>query len=325
MSDNAVIKPQIHEEREHELVASPGDWETLLVTFLDSLDVREKTRETYRWGMLRFFRWVQGSGLRLQALSPADIVRFKSALVRSDLSSLTVGAYLTAVRQFYKWTETNMLYANIARSIRPVRAKKGIRKMHLTDEEAVRLLEYLRGRSLRNYAMVNLILRTGLRTIEVERADIGDIVMKNGHRILKVWGKGRDCKEDFVILNDPVWLPIRDYLKTRPCRERKAPLFITDGKGHRGVRLSTREIQHVCKESLKAIGLDGHEYSAHSLRHTTAVSILKKGGDWKDVQRVLRHISPSTSQIYTATIEDEIRLERNPEALLDDAFMQDKE
>ena len=319
MSDNIII-PQISEERKDDLVSSSQDWEKLLDTFLDSLDVREKTRDTYRWGMLRFFRWVQTSGLQLKALTPADIVRFKSSLLKSDLSSLTVGSYLTAVRQFYKWTEMNMFYVNIARSISPVRGKKGIRKMHLTDEEAARLLDYLKGKSARNYAMINLILRTGLRTIEVERANVGDIVKKNGHRILKVWGKGRDGKEDFVILNDPVWLPIRDYLKTRLCREKDAPLFVTDGKGHRGVRLSTRQIQHVCKESLIAIGLDGHEYSAHSLRHTTAVSILKKGGDWKDVQRVLRHISPATSQIYTATIEDEVRLKRNPEALLDDAF-----
>jgi site-specific recombinase XerD len=40
----------------------------------------------------------------------------------------------------------------------------------------------------------------------------------------------------------------------------------------------------------------------------------------KAVQRVLRHASPVTSQIYTATIEEEIRLQKNPEALLDEMF-----
>jgi site-specific recombinase XerD len=40
----------------------------------------------------------------------------------------------------------------------------------------------------------------------------------------------------------------------------------------------------------------------------------------KAVQRVLRHSSPVTSQIYTATIEEEIRLQKNPEALLDEMF-----
>jgi integrase/recombinase XerC/integrase/recombinase XerD len=66
--------------------------------------------------------------------------------------------------------------------------------------------------------------------------------------------------------------------------------------------------------------LDSHEFSAHSLRHSVGINILRAGGDMKDVQRVLRHSSPVTSQIYTATIEEEIRLESNPEALLDDMF-----
>ena len=84
--------------------------------------------------------------------------------------------------------------------------------------------------------------------------------------------------------------------------------------------MATRTIQRLCKEALRAVGLDSHEYSAHTLRHTTAVTIIRQGGDLNDVQRVLRHASQVTSQIYTASIEQEIRLDSNPEALLDDAF-----
>ena len=319
MPDNIIILSP-DESRNGELIVTSNDYERLMEAFLDSLDVREKTRETYRWGMTRFFRWIQETGRQLGCMTPADIVRFKAYLLRSDLSTLTVGSYLTAVRQFYKWTEINLIYKNIARSVSPAKGKKGIRKMHLTEEEVSRMLSILQAKSKRDFALVNLIIRTGLRTIEVERANIGDVVRKDGHRILKVWGKGREGKEDFVILNDPAWIPLRDYLKTRLDHGKDAPLFVTEGKGHRGSRLSRRQIQHLCKCALSEIGLEGHEYSAHSLRHTTAVYILKRGGDWKDVQRVLRHISPATSQIYTATIEDEIRLKRNPEALLDDAF-----
>ena len=52
--------------------------------------------------------------------------------------------------------------------------------------------------ALRDFAMLNLMLRTGLRTIEVSRADIKDITRKKGRRILKVWGKGHSEKDDFV-------------------------------------------------------------------------------------------------------------------------------
>lgn len=293
------------------------NWEILLAAFLDSQDLRQKSRETYYWGMVQYFRWMQESGHAMKSMTPADVMSFKNFMVKKRLSPLTIGSYLTAVRQFYKWTENTMLYPNIARSVKPPRGKKGFRKMHLNETEASDMLAYLKSKSLRDYAMVNLILRTGLRTIEVVRADVEDIRHKRGRRILKVWGKGYDDKDNFVILGDAVWNPIQEYLNTRGLQSKKEPLFVTDGKGHRGARMSTRSVQYVCKESMKAIGLEGHEYSAHSLRHTTAVLILKNGGDWQDVQRVLRHSSPATSQIYTASIEEEVRLDRNPESILD--------
>lgn len=296
------------------------NWEILLAAFLDSQDLRQKSRETYYWGMVQYFRWIQESGHAMKSMTPADVMSFKNFMVKKRLSPLTIGSYLTAVRQFYKWTENTMLYPNIARSVKPPRGKKGFRKMHLNETEASDMLAYLKSKSLRDYAIVNLILRTGLRTIEVVRADVEDIRHKRGRRILKVWGKGYDDKDNFVILGDAVWNPIQEYLNTRGLQSKKEPLFVTDGKGHRGARMSTRSVQYVCKESMKAIGLEGHEYSAHSLRHTTAVLILKNGGDWQDVQRVLRHSSPATSQIYTASIEEEVRLDRNPEGILDNVL-----
>lgn len=296
------------------------NWEILLAAFLDSQDLRQKSRETYYWGMVQYFRWMQESGHAMKSMTPADVMSFKNFMVKKRLSPLTIGSYLTAVRQFYKWTENTMLYPNIARSVKPPRGKKGFRKMHLNETEASDMLAYLKSKSLRDYAIVNLILRTGLRTIEVVRADVEDIRHKRGRRILKVWGKGYDDKDNFVILGDAVWNPIQEYLNTRCMQSKKEPLFVTDGKGHRGARMSTRSVQYVCKESMKAIGLEGHEYSAHSLRHTTAVLILKNGGDWQDVQRVLRHSSPATSQIYSASIEEEVRLDRNPESILDNVI-----
>ena len=299
---------------------SQESWEVLLSAFLESQDIRQKSRDTYYWGMVQYFRWMQMSGRQMKSMTPADVTDFKTSLIKQKLSPLTVSAYLTAVRQFYIWTENSLLYPNIARSVKPPRGRKGFKKMHLTEDEAKELLTYLKSKSLRDYAIVNLILRTGLRTIEVVRADIGDIKHKRGKRILKVWGKGMDGKDDFVILGEPVWKPLQAYLSSRSRTTGKDPLFVTEGKGLRGERMATRLIQHLCKESLKAIGLDGHEYSAHSLRHSTAVLLLKNGGDWKDVQRVLRHSSPATSQIYTASIEEEVRLDRNPESILDDVI-----
>ena len=296
------------------------DLERLMETFLSSQDLMDKSRETYRWGLRRFFKWMRKSGRDLRSMTPADILSFKTSLSKERLTSLTVGAYLTAVRRFYGWTETSLIYPNIARSIRPPKCRKSFKKTALTPEEASLLLDFMKVRSPRDFAIVNLILRTGLRTIEVTRADIGDITRKRGKRVMKVWGKGAEEKDAFVIIGDPVWEPIKRYLDEREERGKDKPLFVTEGKGHRGERMSPRSVQRLCKEALRSVGLDGHDYSAHSLRHTTAVTIIRQGGDLNDVQRVLRHASQVTSQVYTASIEQEVRLDSNPESLLDDAF-----
>ena len=295
-------------------------WDLLMEAFLASLDVKDKTRDTYYWAMTQYFEWLQNTNRSIQFLSSADIIAYKTDLLRRMLTPLTVSVYLSAVRRFYSWAESSRLHTNIARDIKAPRMKKGFKKLHLNEAEIIALLEYAKKRSLRNYAMLNLLVRTGLRTIELVRADIGDIKYKKGRRILYVMGKGHDSKDDFVIISDAAWKPLQAYLSERGVTAKKDPLFVTEGKGHKGNRMSPRSVQYVCKNAIRAIGLDSPEYSPHSLRHSTAVMMLKNGADWKDVQRVLRHSSPVTTQIYTASIEEELRLMRCPEAILDDAF-----
>ena len=295
-------------------------WDLLMEAFLASLDVKDKTRDTYYWAMTQYFEWLQNTNRSIQFLSSADIIAYKTNLLRRMLTPLTVSVYLSAVRRFYSWAESSRLHTNIARDIKAPRMKKGFKKLHLNEAEITALLEHARKRSLRNYAMLNLLVRTGLRTIELVRADIGDIKYKKGRRILYVMGKGHDSKDDFVIISDAAWKPLQAYLSERGVTAKKDPLFVTEGKGHKGNRMSPRSVQYVCKNAIRAIGLDSPEYSPHSLRHSTAVMMLKNGADWKDVQRVLRHSSPVTTQIYTASIEEELRLMRCPEAILDDAF-----
>lgn len=303
-----------------EILENQQKWDLLMEAFLASLDVKDKTRDTYYWAMTQYFEWLQNTNRSIQFLSSADIIAYKTDLLRRMLTPLTVSVYLSAVRRFYSWAESSRLHTNIARDIKAPRMKKGFKKLHLNEAEIIALLEYAKKRSLRNYAMLNLLVRTGLRTIELVRADIGDIKYKKGRRILYVMGKGHDSKDDFVIISDAAWKPLQAYLSERGVTAKKDPLFVTEGKGHKGNRMSPRSVQYVCKNAIRAIGLDSPEYSPHSLRHSTAVMMLKNGADWKDVQRVLRHSSPVTTQIYTASIEEELRLMRCPEAILDDAF-----
>ena len=310
--------------------------------YLRCVDAKESTRATYRKVLDSFAQWVEGTDFTFFELTQADIIAYKDSLLKENKSAMTVNLYLSTIRGFYKWLAAEGICDNIAQNVGSVRTNKStFRRMHLENEQGAELLteaylpksvtgvnsgvtQKLRDNeniiSLRNYAMLNLMLRTGLRTIEVSRADIGDIAFKRERRVLKVWGKGHVEKDDFVVLTDEAWIPIEQYLQERGDCKPQEPLFATHGLGHAGGRMSTRSIQDICKKNLRAIGLDGHEYSAHSLRHTTGTQILKNGGSMMDVQQVLRHTSPSTSQLYVNTIMEEKRLDDASEQILDGSF-----
>ena len=285
--------------------------------FVAECDIRENSRNVYRRGLQYFFKWVGNSGRTISELTRADVIAFKDTLL-STHSNLSVAGYLVAVRRFYEWAEGNKLYPNIARGIKSPKRKNAYLKEHLRENQIADLLAHFEGNP-RDYAIVNLLLRTGLRTIEVVRANIEDITYKGGQRILKVWGKGRDEKDAFVVLTEKAYKPIKEYLDTRGSTTLKEPLFVSTSNRNLKGRLTTRTISKICKEGFRAIGIDGKEYTAHSLRHTTAVMLLKSGS-LSDVQSVLRHSSPATSQIYTKSIEEELRLANPSEMKLDTVF-----
>ena len=302
-------------------VGNNKDWRDLVASFISSQDVSESSRKLYTRTLSQYFVWMERESKSLSTLTRKDVLEYKDYLQEQSLSSLTISSYITAVRKFYEWAEGEKLYPNIAKGIKTPRRQQAFKKQHLTDAKSKELLEHFQNQSLRDYAIANLILRTGLRTIEVVRANIEDITFKGERRILKVWGKGRLEKDDFVVLSEKAYLPIRNYLAAaRKGAKSGEPLFTSTSHQNYGERLTTKTISSLCKDGLKAIGLEGKEFTAHSLRHTTAVAILKHGGQLTDVQSVLRHSSPVTSQIYTESVKEELRLQNAPELFLDEAF-----
>jgi len=288
--------------------------------FITAQDVKPSSRSSYRRSLRQYFAWVDKKGYQLSGIARPQILEYKEDLLASGLTSLTVASYITSLRKFYEWTEAEKYYPNVARGIKLPRRKQQFKKQPLTPGQATQLLQYYQARALRDYAIVNLLLRTGLRTIEVIRANVDDITRKGNKRVLMVMGKGWDERSSFVELTDKAYQPIRDYLATRTNLKGSEPLFTSQSRNNMGERLTTRSISYIAKEGLKGIGLDERSYTAHSLRHTTAVNILRAGGSMEQVQDTLRHSNINTSQIYTATIKEERRLENSGEALIDNLF-----
>jgi integrase/recombinase XerC/integrase/recombinase XerD len=172
--------------------ARPKRIDELVDSFIASQDVKLSSKLLYRRTLKQYFNWVTKKGYLLSEIARPEILEYKDELLLSGMSSLTVGSYITSVRRFYEWTEANKYYPNVAKGVKTPKRKQQFKKQPLLPSQATELLNYYQDKALREYAIIGLLLRTGLRTIEVIRASVEDITYKGSQRVLLIQGKGRD-------------------------------------------------------------------------------------------------------------------------------------
>jgi integrase/recombinase XerC/integrase/recombinase XerD len=292
----------------------------LISAFILSQDVTASSKRQYKNSLQQYFRWVDKKKYNLNQLSRTEILEYKADLLATGMSALTVGSYLCSCRKFYEYAEGLKIYPNIARGIKSPKRKNAFRKMPLLPKQCNELLAYFKTQSPRDYAIVNLLLRTGLRTIEVIRADVGDLQIRNGQRILMVQGKGHFDHDDFVCISEGCFKAISDTLLLRGRLSLLEPLFCSTSNNNQQGRLTTQSISCMVKKGLRTINLNDRSLTAHSLRHSCATNLLRAGASIIQVQQVLRHRSVVTTQLYTQSISDQQRLENPCELLLDKVY-----
>lgn len=286
----------------------------IIAQFLAFLDVKPRTKTTYSKALKQFVKYIEDRNI--QQTERSDILNYKAYLTE-NYSASTVSAYLTAVKCFYRWLEAEKIYPNITAGIKGAKPSRAFKKDVLTVQQARKLLESMdleTTEQLRNYALINLLLRTGLRTIEAQRANIEDIRQEGGQAILYIQGKGRDEKDAFVILTAASLDPLQAYLKARDEKNKSAPLFCSFSNRSLGDRLTTRSIRRIIKEAMQKAGICSDRITAHSLRHTAITFSLLGGATIQEVQQLARHSNINTTLIYAHNIE---RIGQAPERKID--------
>jgi integrase/recombinase XerC/integrase/recombinase XerD len=215
-----------------------------------------------------------------------------------------------ALRRFYTWLQAQGLYPNVC-EVKGAKKPRGFSKDTFTPGQLRDILSGIDTASLdglRDFALVNLLARTALRTIELARANVGDLRQESGQAVLYIQGKGRASKDDFVILTDEAERPLRKYLHARAKIEGRPlqdsfPLFSSLSDRNRGQGLTPRSISRTCKAAFRQAGLDSSRLTAHSLRHTGITLALKGGASIQQAQAMARHADISTTMIYAHNLD----------------------
>ena len=164
---------------------------------------------------------------------------------------------------------------------------------------------------LRDRAIIALMITSGLRCCEVQKALYEDLRTAGDSDVLYIQGKGHTAKDAYVKVSPAVAQMIRDYLKARfNGAEPKGRdyLFVSTSRNHTADaddELSTQAIRAIVKKAMKAIGFDDSRHTAHSLRHTAATLMLRSGEELSNVKQVLRHANVQTTMIYAHALERE--------------------
>lgn len=272
----------------------------LIEDFIHSLDVHPASVRTYREGLKNFISWRNGKPPDAP-VTQSEIKLYKEWL-RQSRAANTVATYLVALRRFFQYCVNEGAYAE-----NPVENVKGIRKPrgHLRQDisrEGLRVLFSSVDRSTlmgkRDFAMMNLMARNGLRVIEIVRANVGDIENRRGRQIVRIWGKGRDERDEFVVLTEPTVQALEDWLAARGGAKPSEPLFIGVRARNKGGRLTTRQVNRIINRYLIKTGLKSEKISPHSLRHSFVTLAIQSGASIIEAQIAARHRSIETTRVY---------------------------
>jgi len=267
------------------------------------IDASPKTIDTYSKAIKQFFIYLQENGIRQPQRE--DIVAYREYL-KEDHKPTTVQSYLAAVKLFFKWTEQEGFYPNIADRVKGAKIDTEHKKDYLTTKQVNKLLGAIDRSTLkgkRDYAMLSVMVTTGLRTISIINANIEDIRTAGDATALFYKGKGHEEKATYVKLAEPVEDAIRDYLTARGTTDGTEPLFSSVANRNSGGRMTTRSISRVAKESLIDVDLISDRLTAHSFRHTAATLNLLNGGTVEETQQLLDHANINTTLIYSHALE----------------------
>lgn len=297
---------------------------SLMDEFLGNQDVRPNSRKKYRDNLIVFIGWLTRNA-DLTNMTRQTIIAYKTWLNETGRSPSTVDNYLAPVRQFFKYFAENDIHKNITIGVKSPKRGQGYSKDYLRPEQVQKLLASINRsttQGLRDYAIINLMVRTGMRCIEVARADVRDLRLEDERWMFYIQGKGRWAKDRALGVTDKIVNPIAEYIVEHQLKENIdcSPMFLNHAYRSNNTRITTLFISKMVKKYLRGIGINTVKISAHSLRHTAAITALKSGADLLAVKSMLGHSKIETTMLYQRAIEEERGRDGTAIHLMDDAY-----
>lgn len=258
----------------------------------------QRTVDCYRPTVRGFLLQQFGNGpLHLQRLGPAEVQNFLLSQAKT-LSLRGARSMTTALRSFFRFLlQHGEIDQDLRATVLPVcgREQSMVVKF-LTPAETQSLLAACDTHSQtgrRDYAILLLLSRLGLRAGEAMALRLDDIDWRAGEIVVS--GKGQ-YRERLPLPVD-VGEALAAYVQHDRPRCSSREVFLTMKAPHRGFSNSC-SVSMLVRRAIGRAGLDPPRKGAHALRHGLATRMLHQGVSMAEIGQVLRHHSANTTEIY---------------------------
>lgn len=306
--DPAAIKRLIEVLRGAEIVAPAtplpaGPSEQILQHFRAYLDHRHGLNARSCSAYVRFTRpFLEDMAIAgpedFVRLTAADVVGYVERRVH-DASAATAVTMCSRLRSFLRYLQVEGLITHDLAACVPSVRKWRFTALptYLSAEQLEKVLQCCDQNSAsgrRDYAVLLLLCRLGLRAQEVATLTLDDIDWRAGQ--FRVQGKGR--QQAMMPLPPDVGAAIAAYLQRgRPVSDRRE-LFLRAHPPHSGFP-PTSGIRDIAARALTRAGVSGIAHGgSHVFRHSLATELLRSGAALTQISQVLRHKDHNTTRIY---------------------------
>jgi site-specific recombinase XerD len=229
-------------------------------------------------------------------------------LAGQGMSGVTRVRKLAAIRKFFAFMEeNNIIHVNPAHTVKG--AKREAKEPNILYKEQYKALLYEASDNIRDYAIIQTFLQTGIRLSELVNLRVDDVDLE--HRLLTVrQGKGK--KDRQIPLVDGAVKALRNYK-----RYRNTELILDDEiffLAKNGTSLNVSTIKYLVAKYVKKAGIR-KKVSVHTLRHTFGAHKADKHMSLAILQELMGHKKKETTLKYIHLAKTNLRAEMVQTAL----------
>lgn len=305
--DNSTLRRKNIVSSEEKSVFTQMDFEASVEAFVREQKVRHLSPKTIKWQLeclMGLNRWLTENDLpstptKITSKSLKDYVYHM--LEEKKLSPATVNGRILTIKSFFEYLTNEGIITTNPNTLKRVKQRKNVIQAFSHDQirDLLRAPDRNTFTGVRDYAMMLLMLETGIRVSELAGIVLDDIKWSENKIILL----GKGDKERVVPFQRRVHTALKNYVEIRGHIHSVSNLFVTIDN----IPMVRRTIQERISDYGKKMNITGVRVSPHTFRHTFAKLYIKNGGDPFTLQAILGHSTLDMVRNYVNMFSEDVQ------------------